>query len=118
VPFVHVLALAPALLMSLLEVAMGTHGWGWLAGVLAVYAAGQVADSVCTPLIVGDAVQLDMVTILVALLIGGAVAGAVGLVLAVPMAATLRILAEELVWPRWRRWASGTTEGPPAPPES
>lgn len=113
VPFVNIVALVPVLLMSLLEVATGAHGWGWLAGVIAVYGAGQVADSVLNPVIVGDAVQLDMVSIVVALLIGGAVAGALGLVVAIPVAASLRILAEEWLLPRWRMWADGPPGGEP-----
>lgn len=107
VPVVNLIAFVPVLLMSLLEVATGSHGWGWFAGVIAVYAVGQIAESVLNPIIVGDAVQLDMVTIIVSFFIGGAVAGMFGLIVAVPVAATLRILAEELLLPRWRAWAAG-----------
>ena len=108
VPLANVLALIPVLIMSAIECATGAHGWGWLLGVLAVYAVCQVAESVLNPLIVGDAVQLDLLTMIVALTVGGAVAGFAGLVLAVPVAATLRILAEELWLPRWRAWATGS----------
>ncbi len=110
VPLANVLALVPVLLMSAIECATGAHGWGWLLGVLGVYAVGQIAESVLNPLIVGDAVELDLLTMIVALTVGGAVAGFAGLVLAVPVAATLRILAEELWLPRWRTWAAGPVE--------
>lgn len=106
IPLANVLLLVPVLLMSLLDVAAGTHGLGWLVGVVAVYAVGQIAESVLNPVIVGDAVQLDMVSMIVALLIGGTVAGFFGLLVAVPLAATGRILLEELVLPRWRQWAA------------
>ena len=48
----------------------------------------------------------ERVTVLVVIFIGGAVAGFYGLVLAIPVAACLKILAEELVLPRWKQWAS------------
>ncbi|MBM4345151.1 MAG: AI-2E family transporter [Deltaproteobacteria bacterium] len=112
VPLANVVALVPALAICLVDVASDVHGWGWFGGVVAVYAAGQIAESVLNPIIVGDAVQLDMVTIIVAFLVGAAVAGLVGLLLAVPVAATLRILAEELVLPRWRSWAAHRVAAP------
>ena len=106
VPLANVLALVPVLLMSVVECATGTHGWGWLAGVVAVYAVGQVAESILNPIIVGDAVELALLPMILALTIGGAVAGFAGLVLAVPVAATLKILAEELWLPAWRKSAA------------
>ena len=108
VPLANVLAFAPVALMGLLDVASDLHGWGWYVGLISVYAAGQLAESVLNPIIVGDAVQLDMVTIIVSFLIGGAVAGLIGLVVAVPVAATVKILLEELVLPRWRSWAAAS----------
>ena len=108
VPLANVLAFAPVAVMGLLDVASDLHGWGWYLGLVGVYAAGQIAESVLNPIIVGDAVQLDMVTIIVAFLVGGAVAGLIGLVVAVPVAATARILLEELVLPRWRSWAAAS----------
>ena len=110
VPLASVLALVPVLVMSAIECATGAHGWGWLLGVVAVYGLGQVSESILNPLIVGDAVQLDLLTMILALTIGGALAGFAGLVLAVPVAATLRILAEELWLPRWRAWAGQSSE--------
>ena len=112
VPLANVAALVPALAICVVDVASDVHGWGWFGGVIAVYAAGQIAESVLNPIIVGDAVQLDMVTIIVAFLVGAAVAGLVGLLLAVPVAATLRILAEELLLPRWRSWAAHRGSAP------
>lgn len=112
VPLASVLALLPVLLMSLLEVGTGLHGWGWLAGVCGVFVAGQLADSALNPIVVGDAVELDMMTMIVSLLVGGAALGFVGLLLAVPVAASLRILAQEVVLPRWRVWAQAA--GPAA----
>jgi predicted PurR-regulated permease PerM len=105
IPLANLLVLAPVTLMSLLDVASDVHGWAWFAGMLGAFTLGQIAESVLNPLIVGDAVQLDTLSMLVALFAGGAVGGFLGLLLAVPVAATARILAEELVLPRWRAWA-------------
>jgi predicted PurR-regulated permease PerM len=105
IPLANLLVLAPVALMSLLDVASDVHSWAWFAGMLGAFTLGQIAESVLNPLIVGDAVQLDTLTMLVALFAGGAVGGFLGLLLAVPVAATARILAEELLLPRWRAWA-------------
>ena len=106
VPLANVLVLVPVVVMSLLDVASDVHGWGWFAGMLVIYGVGQLAESILNPLIVGDAVQLDTLTMLLALFAGGAVGGFLGLLLAVPVAATLKILADELLLPRWRDWAA------------
>lgn len=105
VPLANVLVLLPVAIMSLLDVASDVHGWGWFVGMLGMYGVGQLAESILNPLIVGDAVQLDTLTMLLALFAGGALGGFLGLLLAVPVAATLRILADELLLPRWRAWA-------------
>ncbi|MFZ4580040.1 MAG: AI-2E family transporter [Myxococcota bacterium] len=106
IPFANVLAFVPVVLVALLDFGAGLHGVGWLVGVVAVYVLGQVLESVLNPIIVGDAVQIDVVTLIVALLIGGSLAGFFGLLVAVPVAATLRILADELALPAWRAWAA------------
>lgn len=112
VPLANILALVPVLLLAAIECATGSHTWSWLLAVLGVYALGQAAETVLNPLIVGDAVQLDLLTMILALTVGGAALGFTGLLLAVPVAATLRILAEELWLPAWRAWAN-----PPSPPD-
>ncbi len=115
IPLASVLAFVPVVLMGLIDVATDVHGWAWLAGVSAIYLVGQVADSVLNPIIVGDAVDLDMMTMIIALLAGGAAFGMIGLLIAVPAAATLRILAHEVILPNWRAWAGrGDDAEPPS----
>jgi len=116
IPLANLLVFVPVILLCLLDLGSGVHGAGWVLGVLAVYAIGQIAESVLNPIIVGDAVSLDMVTMIVSLFIGGTIAGFLGLLLAVPVAATLKILAEELLLPRWRAWANPATAGEVVPP--
>jgi predicted PurR-regulated permease PerM len=109
IPLASVLAFVPVAVMALIDVATDVHGWAWFAGVAVIYLVGQIADSVLNPVIVGDAVDLDMMTMIIALLAGGAAFGMIGLLVAVPAAATLRILADEVVLPHWRAWANRDT---------
>ncbi len=76
----------------------------------AVYIIGQLIDGwVMEPLVQGKATNLDPITVLLAVLIGGSLAGILGMLLAVPVAACGKILAQELLLPRIRKWA-GTTD--------
>lgn len=69
----------------------------------AVYFLSQGIDGwVVEPLVQGKATSLDPVTILLAVLMGGAAAGVLGMILAIPVAACVKILARELVIPRLR----------------
>lgn len=71
-----------------------------------VYVLVQGLDGwVLTPWIQSHAVDLSAVTVLIVVFVGGAVAGVSGLVLAVPLAACVKILFREALLPRWREWA-------------
>ena len=67
---------------------------------------------VLTPLIAGKATNLDPVTIFVAVLAGGSVLGAYGMLLAVPIAACIKITIQEIVLPNIRAWAQGEANDP------
>jgi predicted PurR-regulated permease PerM len=78
-----------ALLMCLLEY----QGWHQLAGVAAVFVVVQALEGlVLTPYLVGEKVGLGPVGVLVALMLGGALFGFVGVLLAVPTAAALVVV--------------------------
>ncbi|MCI0363874.1 MAG: AI-2E family transporter [Phycisphaerales bacterium] len=78
-----------------------------------VYVIVQVIETyILTPVIAGKATNLDPVTILVAVLAGGAVAGVYGMILAVPVAACLKIVLTEVVMPKLRAWSRGEVEDP------
>lgn len=83
--------------------------WWWtLAAPLAVYFAGQAVDDyLLTPAIQGKATNMDVPTILFASLAGGILAGIYGLLLAIPVAACVKILLRELFWPRFHAWLRG-----------
>lgn len=66
-----------------------------------VFAIVNTLDGwVLTPIIAGRATNLDPVTILVAVLAGGSVLGAYGMLLAIPVAACIKILLSDLVIPK------------------
>ncbi|MBN1557699.1 MAG: AI-2E family transporter [Lentisphaerae bacterium] len=99
-----VLPLIPAGAFALLT----EHPWASVAGVLLTFGAVQwVVEPLAGTLILSREVRMHPALILLALLIGGALAGAFGLLLAVPAAAVLRILWREFVMPPLRDMAEG-----------
>lgn len=67
-------------------------GWGQLVGVLVAYAIIQALEGlVITPRVVGDKVGLSAVWVLFALLVGGELFGFLGVLLALPAAAVVKI---------------------------
>ncbi len=68
-----------------------------LLAVAAVFAVGQLLETlVLTPLLVGDRVGLHPVAVIFAVLAGGQLFGAIGVLLALPVAAVLVVLLREL----------------------
>ena len=65
-----------------------------------------------TPIIAGKATNLDPVTIVVAILAGGSVAGIYGMLLAIPLAACGKIAAKRMLLPRITEWARGRASDP------
>ncbi len=92
IPFVGgLLATTPAVMASL------SRGVGIAAIVLAGFVVYQSFESrVLVPRIYGRALRLSSATVLVALLVGGELLGVVGALIALPVAAGIRMLIEEL----------------------
>lgn len=91
----------PAVLMALLTSPLQTL---WV--ILAFTIIQQVESSVISPRIVGKRVGLHPTLVILALLMGGALGGLVGLLIAVPTAAVIRVLTLAIVdWFR-RRYPS------------
>jgi predicted PurR-regulated permease PerM len=59
-----------------------------------------------TPLAQGEATHPHPIVVLLAAIVGGMIAGIVGLRLAIPVTASARTLVTELATPRIRRWES------------
>lgn len=93
--------------------------WGepvWIAAVVAIFAIGQAVEgNYLQPKIVGGHVGLHPVWLLLALSVFGALFGFVGLVMAVPMAAALGVLARFLI-ARYRESSLFTGQALPAEP--
>lgn len=119
IPYVHVVGVPIAMLLMWLNgvegpilaphLASGSGGLWWILGApIGIYLIAQVADDwILSPTIQGKATDLAIPTIVFASLAGGALAGVYGLLLAIPVAACVRILAKELFWPRLKAWARG-----------
>lgn len=85
-----------------------TQWWWILGGPLLILALAQALDDwVLTPLIQGQATGMATPLIVLASIAGGSLAGFYGLLLAIPVAACLKIMVEEIVLPRVRAWAQG-----------
>lgn len=110
VPYVSGIGVPIAMVLMWLDPSPGVRGeWWWIVfAPMVMYAIGQaVLDYVLTPLIQGKSMHMDMATILFVSLAGGVLAGFYGLLLAIPVGACLKILLNEVFWPRFRQWAEG-----------
>lgn len=83
--------------LSLLLALFEFGGWGPIFGVLIVFTVTQTLEGLLiTPRIVGDRTGLSPVIVILAVLAGGEIFGFVGLLLAVPAAAVLKVLLQEV----------------------
>ena len=110
VPYAAGLMVPVAMFLMLLQPGTGWQSaWWWvIAGPLLVLGVTQFLDDyVLTPRIQGKTTNMDVPTILFASIAGGVLAGFYGLLLAIPVAACIKILLVEVFWPRFRKWAKG-----------
>lgn len=115
VPYLALVGLPVSITLLWLEGHSGLRGqWWWVLGApTGVYFIGQALDDyVWTPLIQGKSTGMDTPTILFASLAGGALFGVFGLLIAIPIAACVKILIQEVFWPRFKEWAEGRAEDP------
>lgn len=113
-PFAAILSWPLAVVLTVVDVA--TDSGGTLAITMAivwptvVYLIAQSLDGwVIEPLVQGKATGMDALTVLLVVLAGGTLLGVLGVVLAVPVAACIKILSQELLLPKLRAFA----EDPP-----
>ena len=89
-------------------------GWGQLLGVVGAYAVIQVIEGfVITPKVVGDKVGLSAVWVLLALMVGGELFGFLGVLLALPAAAVVKIFVMRGL--SWYRESDFFLDGPEPP---
>lgn len=116
VPFLSLLGLPPAVLVTYFHVTQADVPWLWPVGLtIGVFALVQGIESfVLTPWISQQTSGLHPVTTVIVLLIGAELAGLLGMLLSIPLASTLKTLAQEWVMPEIRRLAR--PEPPSEPP--
>jgi hypothetical protein len=92
-------------------------GWGQLVGVVVAYSIIQALEGlVITPRVVGDKVGLSAVWVLFALLVGGELFGFMGVLLALPAAAVIKIFVMRgLTWYRASEMFLGHGDAHPDP---
>lgn len=103
IPFVGAFAgFVLALAVGVLD--HGVIGAGWRAAL--VFGLGELVEGyVLVPKILGDSLGLHPLVVFFALLAGGAALGMLGLLIALPLTATLVILFQEFVSPALRQFA-------------
>lgn len=115
VPYLALIGLPISISLLALQGQDGFRGeWWWVFGApTALYFLGQALDDyVWTPKIQGKNTGMDTPTILFASLAGGALFGVFGLLIAIPIAACVKILIQEIFWPRFKEWAEGRADDP------
>lgn len=113
-PFAAVISWPIAVILTVVEVASGGgSGFAIFMAIVwptVVYVIAQSLDGwVIEPLVQGKATGMDALTVLLVVLAGGAILGLLGVVIAVPVAACIKILSQELLLPKARAFA----EDPP-----
>ena len=110
VPYLALVGVPVAIVLLWLEAHTGLRGHVlWILGApLAFYFFAQALDDyVWTPLIQGKSTDMSTPMILFASIAGGVLFGVFGLLIAIPIAACLKILIQEIFWPRFQDWAEG-----------
>ncbi len=111
VPFAAVVGFLVALVLAVVDSMAGGSFTIWvLIWPTVVYILAQGLDGwVVEPIVQGKATDLDPVSVLVAVMIGGALAGLLGMLIAIPSAACIKILSRVVILPRLRKLAAGET---------
>lgn len=113
VPYLALVGVPVTIVLLWLETHSGLRGslmWVLLAPTAFYFFAQALDDYLWTPMIQGKETGMSTPMILFASLAGGALFGVFGLLLAIPVAACLKIVVEELAWPRFKAWAEGRAE--------
>jgi predicted PurR-regulated permease PerM len=95
VPFMGVIVgFFPSLILTFLQY----HDWQHLVGVTAVFAVVQALEgNLITPKIVGERLGLHPVVVLLAVLVGGDLFGFLGILLAVPATAVIKVFWRDVL---------------------
>ncbi len=118
IPYAAVIGCAAAVALSCMY-GVGeeqSFDWGLILWPSAVYVAVQLIDGwVVEPIVQGKATNLDPLSVLLAVMIGGALMGLLGMLLAIPLASCLKILGTQWIVPQLKDYAQ--SRPPETPPE-
>lgn len=109
IPMFGLVFLFPALGLYTLDGA-GIHDLIWL---LALYFFVQGMEMFLTPWLLGREVELHPLVLVLAIVVCGSLFGAIGVLLAVPIAATTKLLFYEFIFPSFLALSEHGTEKPP-----
>lgn len=112
IPYASLVGWPLAILLKYLDVLSSSAGTFDLMTVVVwpslAYLVVQFIESwLLTPWVQSQSMDMNAVTVLLVVFIGGALGGFYGLLLAIPVAACLKVLAQELVLPRLAHRAAG-----------
>lgn len=114
IPYLAVVGCGLAVLITWIDATTGGNDVTLVAVVVwpvAAYCVVQLLEGwLLTPWIQSQSMEMSAVAVLVVLMIGGSLAGIYGLLLAIPIAGCLKILAEELVVPKLDKWATDAAQ--------
>ena len=114
VPYLAIITWPVAILLKYVDVLTNGAGQsvGWLAILVwpsVVYVVVQFFEGwILTPWIQSGQTDMSAATVLIVVFIGGALAGIWGMLFAIPIAACVKILLQELVLPTLKRWAAAS----------
>jgi len=111
-PFAAILSWPLAVILTMVDAAGNPENSLFFAALwpTVVYIFAQSLDGwVIEPFVQGKATGMDALTVLLVVLAGGSLLGLLGVVLAVPIAACIKILSQEILLPKLRAFA----EDPP-----
>ncbi len=92
IPYIGtIIALAPAIILA------SGVGWEALVAVAILYLVVQQIEGLTTPLVMGTNLEISKTLILFAMTVGGTVAGFLGILIALPIAAISQIFIRDLV---------------------
>ena len=111
IPYLSIVSWPIAVLLKYLEALTGGNQDTSLISIVlwpsAVYIAVQLLEGwLLTPWIQSSQTNLSAPAIIIVVFLGGSLAGVLGMLLAIPVAACVKILLDELVLPRLRTWAT------------
>lgn len=117
VPYLSLIGVPVSILLMTLEPSGSMSfmsAWWWIIfAPIGAYMLVQATDDyIWTPVIQGKATDMDTPTILFAVLAGGVLFGIYGVLVAIPVAACLKILIREVFWPKVVDWIEGEASDP------